>query len=332
MSAVLLAVDGGNSKTDVALVRGDGTPLAMVRGPQSSPHKIGVDGAMDVVAELVARAAGEAGIAGSGPVADIGALALAGADLPEEVIALDAAASARGWARRVAVRNDTYALLRMGAREGWGVAVVCGAGINCLGVGPTGRQVRFPALGRISGDWGGGDDIGLAAVWSAARAQDGRGRATTLSELVPAHFGFDAPDALASAIHGGAVPRSRLVELVPVVLAAAADDAVAGTIVQRLAAEIVAMAAAAVERLGLEGTAVDVVLGGGVIRARDPRLEGAIERELAGRAPQAHVVIADGAPVIGAALLALDMLGGAEGAEERLRRELDHHVRENGHG
>ena len=31
-----------------------------------------------------------------------------------------------------------------------------GAGINGVGVGPDGAVVRFPALGAVSGDWGGG--------------------------------------------------------------------------------------------------------------------------------------------------------------------------------
>ena len=39
---VVLAVDGGNSKTDLALVRADGTVLAYVRGPLSSPHHLGL--------------------------------------------------------------------------------------------------------------------------------------------------------------------------------------------------------------------------------------------------------------------------------------------------
>ena len=39
-----LAVDGGNSKTDLALVRSDGGVLAVVRGPQSSPHHLGSRG------------------------------------------------------------------------------------------------------------------------------------------------------------------------------------------------------------------------------------------------------------------------------------------------
>jgi N-acetylglucosamine kinase-like BadF-type ATPase len=323
---LLLAVDGGNSKTDLALVRADGTPLAVVRGPQSSPHSIGIDGAMDVLGELVARAATAAGLNGDGPVADVGTLVLAGADLPEEEIALNAAAAARGWARRVVVRNDTYALLRMGTSAGWGVAVVCGAGINCVGVGPDGDHVRFLSLGRISGDWGGGQDIGLEALWSACRAQDGRGPATVLQQRVPEHFGFEAPDELAVAVHEGAVAQGRLLELAPLVLRVADEDAVAGALVDRLAEEVVRMASVAVDRLGRPDA--EVVLGGGMLRSEHPRLLAAITRGLAG----ARVVVADEAPVVGAALMALDMLGGDRGAQERLRRELDHHVKDNGHG
>ena len=50
---VVLAVDGGNSKTDLALVGSDGALLAFARGSQSSPHHIGEDGAMGVLAGLV---------------------------------------------------------------------------------------------------------------------------------------------------------------------------------------------------------------------------------------------------------------------------------------
>jgi N-acetylglucosamine kinase-like BadF-type ATPase len=216
----------------------------------------------------------------------------------------------------------------MGTTAGWGVAVVCGAGINCVGVGPDGRQVRFLALGRISGDWGGGEDIALEALWSACRSQDGRGPATVLERRVPEHFGFEAPDELATAVHEGAVPRARLLELAPVALHAADDDAVAGDLADRLAAEVVGMARVAIERLELRGDPVEVVLGGGVLRARHRRLHAAITEGLAG----ARVVVAEEAPVVGAALMALDMLGADDRAERRLRRELEHHVRSNGDG
>ena len=42
MSTLLLAVDGGNAKTDLALVAADGSVLALVRGPGSSPHEHGI--------------------------------------------------------------------------------------------------------------------------------------------------------------------------------------------------------------------------------------------------------------------------------------------------
>ena len=44
--SVVLAVDGGNSKTDVALLNVRGSVLAALRGPGSSPHMLGLEGAL----------------------------------------------------------------------------------------------------------------------------------------------------------------------------------------------------------------------------------------------------------------------------------------------
>ena len=72
-------------------------------------------------------------------------LLLAGADLPEEV---GAPRRIGAWAgRRLVVENDTLALLRTGTDRGWGVAVVCGGGINASGSPADGREARFPSLG-----------------------------------------------------------------------------------------------------------------------------------------------------------------------------------------
>src|SRR5207253_2409616 len=170
---LVLAVDGGNFKTDLALVRADGETLALVRGPQSSPHHLGVDGCMRVLEELLATALRESGLPnGRGARADVAQLLLAGVDFPPEEEEVQVVASERGLAKKVSVGNDTFAVLRAGTERGWGVAIVCGSGINCLGVAPDGRHTRFPALGDITGDWGGGYDVGLAAVSAAARSED----------------------------------------------------------------------------------------------------------------------------------------------------------------
>jgi N-acetylglucosamine kinase-like BadF-type ATPase len=222
----------------------------------------------------------------------------------------------------VLVGNDTFAVLRAGTERGWGVAVVCGAGINCVGVSPDGRHARFPALGTISGDWGGGYDVGLAALHAAARSEDGRGPRTRLESSVPKHFGLSAPHELAEEIHRRRVDPRRLEELPPVVFAEAADDVVAAEIVDRLAAEVVALARVALERLELQRESAEVLLGGGLLQAGDGRLLDAIETGLREVAPTVVVRQTTSPPIVGAALLALDELGADGKAQERLRREL----------
>jgi N-acetylglucosamine kinase-like BadF-type ATPase len=222
----------------------------------------------------------------------------------------------------VTVGNDTFAVLRAGTERGWGVAVVCGAGINCVGVAPDGRHARFPALGPTTGDWGGGYDVGLAATSAAARSEDGRGPRTSLERLVPAHFGLDAPSALAEAIHRGTISMRRLAELPPVVFAAAADDAVAAEIVDRLASEVVALARVAIERLDLAEEPVEVLLGGGLLQGGDGRLIGAIAAGLGAVGPSIAVNRASSPPIVGATLLALDALGTSPEAQSRARDEV----------
>jgi N-acetylglucosamine kinase-like BadF-type ATPase len=320
---LVLAIDGGNSKTDLALVRADGEVLALVRGPQSSPHHLGVDGSLGVLDDLLAQALHEAGLPnGDGPVAQVGKLYLAGVDFPSEEATMQEAARARGLAYEVDVGNDTFAVLRAGTDSGWGVAIVCGAGINCVGVAPDGRQARFPALGWITGDWGGGFDVGLAAVSAAARSEDGRGPKTTLEQAVPRHFGLETPTQLAEAFHHREIQERRIIELAPTVVAEAARDETAATILARLAEEVVTMIGVALERLGLAGAPVEVVLGGGLMQSQDHRLISAVASGLQDVAPQATVKVTSSPPVVGAALLGLDDLEAGPEAQRRARDEL----------
>jgi N-acetylglucosamine kinase-like BadF-type ATPase len=319
----VLAVDGGNSKTDLALVAADGSVLSLVRGTLSSPQHLGVDGCLAVLAGLLAEAKRQAGLNGqAGRVAEVASLLMAGVDFPAEEVALREAVEERGWAPRVQVDNDTFAVLRAGTERGWGVAITCGAGINCVGVAPDGRHARFPALGAITGDWGGGYDLGLAAVSAAARSEDGRGPRTSLERAVPAHFGLATPSDLAEAIHRGRLEQRRVIELAPLVLSEAADDAVAAEIVQHLASEVVALARVALARLELTQEPVEVLLGGGVLQDVDGELLSAIDSGLRDAAPEVSVRPTASPAIVGAALLGLDELGADQEAQGRLRREL----------
>jgi N-acetylglucosamine kinase-like BadF-type ATPase len=320
--AAVLAIDGGNSKTDIALVAADGTLLAADRAPgvRTFPTP-------EVLAEIgaVIRAAAlEAGLPPGWPVADCTVACMANADLPEEEERLAAMITASGWSTTTVVANDTFAVLRAGLDTPrglpWGVAVTCGAGINCQGVAPDGRTTGFLALGGITGDWGGAYGLGRAALWWAIRAEDGRGPQTALREVVAGHFGRPTVRDVAVAIHLGKIGEDDLQGLASLLLATAREgDQVARDLVSRLAGEIVTMAATVIRRLGLAGQVFPVVLGGGVLTARDPQLIGWITERLAGQVPDAEVSVVQVPPIAGAALLGLDRAGAAPEAERRLR-------------
>jgi N-acetylglucosamine kinase-like BadF-type ATPase len=320
--AAVLAIDGGNSKTDVALVAADGTLLASGRAPGSpefpTPEAIAAIGA------AIAAAAREAGLPPGWPAADRTLACMANADLPEEEEQLAGLLAEQGWGASTTVANDTFAVLRAGlvapAGPPWGVAVTCGAGINCVGVAPDGRTTGFLALGGITGDWGGGLGLGQAALWWAIRAEDGRGPQTALRQAVAAHFGLPTVRDVAIAIHQGKIDTDELQDLTPVLFAAAGQrDQVALDLLSRLADEIVAMAGTVLRRLDLAGAAVPVVLGGGLLTARDPQLTAWITERLAAQASLAQVSVVAVPPIAGAALLGLDRAGAGPAAEERLR-------------
>ncbi len=272
MRALYLAVDGGNSKTDVVLGDTSGRVLGFVRGGTSSPHNVGLPGTVEVLGDLVRAVHADAGLPIGTPV-DTLAVFLAGADLPIEVTRLEQALSAQRWARRTIVDNDCFALLRAGTAMPDAVTVVCGAGTNCVGRAADGRTARFVALGPISGDWGGGHDLADFALRAAARGEDGRGRPTALSRAVAQHFGLPTVEDVSIALHFGDLPMDRVRELSPVLFeVAAAGDEVASALVTRQAEEILAQHRVAATRLGLLARPHALVLGGGVLRARHPQL------------------------------------------------------------
>ncbi|MEU9117557.1 BadF/BadG/BcrA/BcrD ATPase family protein [Streptomyces sp. NPDC048483] len=320
LTGTALAIDAGNSKTDVALVTADGRVLGTARGDGFQPPVVGAERAVDTLAPLITGVLAQART--RAPVDHLSAY-LANADLPIEEAGLTAEIARRGWARTVTVGNDTFALLRAGlpdTGERVGVAVVCGAGINCAGLGHHGATARFPSVGRISGDWGGGSYLADEALWYAARAEDGRGEPSDLARALPAHFGLTTMPELIEALHLRGIPDLRRHELTPVLFGvAAAGDPVARIIVARQAEEVVLLATVALNRLDLLTDTAPVVLGGGVLAARHPLLHDRITQLLAERAPKAVPQVVTAPPVLGAALHALDRAEAGAGAYERLR-------------
>jgi N-acetylglucosamine kinase-like BadF-type ATPase len=306
----VVGVDAGNFKTELVVADLDGRPEAYVRGPGSNVHGLGVERIVAALARLVERSRLEL-------PADHGAFFLCGVDIPADVEELTEAVGRTGWVREATVDNDSFALLRAGSDAPDAVAVVCGAGINCVGRAAGGRVARYPSLGWETGDWGGAEMLGRDVLFHAARAEEGRGDASVLPELVRAHFGMSVPE-LGEAVHYRRVSEGRLGELGPAVVVAAADgDVVARRLIERLADEIVLMAVRALADLNVE--AADVVLGGGMLRDGQGFLFDEVVERLRRRAPLARPVAASDPPVVGAALVALEAAGASATAAQALR-------------
>lgn len=320
----VIAVDGGGSKTDAVALDLDGHVLASSRAATSSPHIIGID---QTVALIDALATEIVALTDGRPIVQTN-IYLSGLDLPAEVDAFTASISGFDWAtgvtgNRTVVDNDLFALLRAGTNEPDAVAVVCGTGINCVGVRADGAVVRYPSLGMISGDWGGGWHLGEQALWHAARAVDGRGPDTLLAAAVPGVFGLDEVREVIEAMHFGRLASAELSAASPAVFRAARDgDPIAVGLIDRQAEEIVVLAETTLRRLDLLDRPTPLVLGGGVIGALDERLMSGIERGLAERAPLAHIELVTAAPILGAGLLALENADAGPDAVETARAEL----------
>ncbi len=326
MTVPIIAVDGGNSKTDVALLTEDGSVLATLRGPTVSQQQVGVGEAGRRLVALARQAAGRADITtdAGASLGSLAVLCLAGMDLPSDRRELQAAHGGSGLAAEVVLRNDTEAALRAGSPEPWGVAVILGSGLNAVGIAPSGREARFAGLGPISGDRGGGGTLGMDALGAAVRAVDGRGPRTSLEALVPAAFGLRRPIDVTIALYRGRIAMDRIQELAPVLVGAAMDgDRVALEVLSSLAGEAAAFAIAAIRRTGLVRATVPVVLAGGVARGADPLLTAMITERVRKVAPAAVVTVLHAPPVLGAALLALDLVSpGDRKAQERARAAL----------
>jgi N-acetylglucosamine kinase-like BadF-type ATPase len=311
VGATVIGVDGGNTKTDLVVAHVDGRVVGRVRGPGTNSHGITAEGCASVLADLARQV-------GAPLPVEVGAFFLCGADVPADVADLYDAITRRELARASIVENDTFALLHVGTDGEDAVAVTCGGGINCVGRSAAGRIVRYPSLGWETGDWGGSEMLGREALYLAARGADGRAEATVLTELIAAHFGLRSVGELGEAVHDGRVRSTRLGEVAPAILAAAAaGDAVATGLVERLATEIGLLVRRAFRDLGLDSG--DVVLGGGMLAPAAGILHDRVIARLPGGARP--VVLRD-APVVGAALAALAAAGAGPDAKRRLRAAL----------
>lgn len=300
--ACVVGVDGGNSKTAVAVADLDGRVLASRTGPQSDLYFGGAEGALDALASTIAEALAAADRAPSDVVAT--SCSLAGADWPEDVELLrDETARRVGLPVPPLVVNDAFGGMRTGTASGEGLAVVCGT-FNA--VGARHRDGRTFSCGFWP-DRTGGFDLGTEALKAVYREGLDLGPATTLTPRALERFGATDPLDLMHRFtrREAAIPAWDAQRLTPILLDCAdAGDAVALALVQQSGTWLGEQARVAAARVDVAVDGATVVLSGGVLQHPSTLLADAVLARL----PGAVATRPTAPPLVGALLLAYDSL------------------------
>lgn len=294
---MLAAVDIGNSKADLLVLDDQGTVLRWVRGARLAPTHLSDRETTGRIAQVLAPHRVEHLWLG-----------VAGIDFEDQEHSFSQALVHSGITAQCTVRNDIHALLHCaGTPDQTRIAVVLGAGMNAVGVRGA-DEVRFVALGEISGDLGGGGYLGMAAVVAACRAADRRGPATTLHQAVPEFLGASSIDQMSRDLYEQRIDHAQVVHLAEVAVRhARAGDQVALGLVEHQAREVVAFIRACATRLEVGLDDCHVVLGGSILRHGRDLLQPMIAAELAPARPE--LTIPDVAPVAGAGAAVLEQAG-----------------------
>lgn len=313
-ACVVVAVDGGGTKTHAAVVTTDGTLVGFGRAGSANWESVGLEGTAASLHASVGAALKAARADRADVVASV--FGLGGVDWPSDVDRLDPVVRELGLGGERLIVNDAFVALRAGTEREYGVIVIAGTGTVCAGRSRTGEVFRTLGLGWQYGDFGGASDISTQALRAVSRAYTGAGTPTSLSEQLCAATGADGVESLLYALTR---ERLRLPAVAPLVVAAAeAGDAVARGILIDVGTELGAAAGLVARRLGLDDGPFEVVLAGGVLAAANPFLLDALEGTLLERAPSAVIVPLTGPPVVGAALMGLALVDVHLGDASRL--------------
>ena len=290
-------VDGGGTRMRAVIIDEQGRELGRGEAPGAV---VGVDG-LEAVASRVATAVRAAAAGTPLPVSVLWA-GLAGAGRETVREAATRVLEVEELAVEVVVGTDVEAAFSAAFGNGPGILLIAGTGSIASARGDDGGVVRVGGWGERLGDEGSGYAVGLEALRAVARATDGRGPATGLTQHVLGHLGLSRAEDLIAWI--ATADKRDVAALVPMVVGASAEgDPVASSIMAGAVADLVKHAAVALERAGPWTEPPELVLCGGLLEEGGPLRE-ATERAVSGCAVRSAARGID--PAMGAARTALD--------------------------
>ncbi len=318
----VLAVDGGNSKTLAAVANAKGELLSLVRDAGCNYQGIGRDRARDVLSRSITEALNKAGVERVQAVC----YGIAGADRDKDFRVIRDILGPLNPAPDMILVNDTQLALRAGTSDGVGVALIGGAGSNCIGQGRDGRIKKAWGLGPLTGDKANASSLGHDAVVAAMKGRDGRAAPTMLETLLQNALGLDSLEDIIEADFKDSGVEVDFLSLAPLVFNAASEGDQAALSILESHGHAAAEAALAVMRaLFSKDDEVPLVLGGSVLQKGDhPALTDTIKKRVTEEFPKVRFQVLADHPLLGGILLALDRVLGKtpREVEDKARQEI----------
>lgn len=299
-----LGVDGGGTKTTVALMNERGKVIATGEDGPSNPLRVGVETAVANIAAAIDKAC-DGGDVSRGDIvaATLGLAGVRRRDIRERV---RESFATRFRLRKITVTTDAEIALYATTLGKAGLAVIAGTGSICIGVNERGEQFVAGGWGPIAGDEGGGRGIAGEALHAVAKASDGRGPATKLSERAAEYFRASSPENLIGAIYSPKMDNSRIAGFARLVVETALEgDKIAREIIADAGRELGTAAVAVLKKLGLQKQKIPVGCVGGVFNA-GKLLTKPMKEIISKSAPKAYLTSAQMPPAHAAALMAMN--------------------------
>jgi N-acetylglucosamine kinase-like BadF-type ATPase len=265
---LFLGIDGGGTKTHAVIMNAAKEIVSEGEAGPSNPLRVGVETAVSNIIKATEDACDRDGlIATDISAATLGLAGVRRRDIRERV--------KESFCKRLNIKNTTVVtdaeIALFGTTLGKpGLVVIAGTGSICLGKNGKGETAISGGWGPLAGDEGGGAGIAQTALHTVAKASDGRGRRTALTEKAAEYFRASGPENLIVAIYSPQVDNLRIAGFARLVVETALDgDQVAIDILNDAGRELGIAACAVIKKLKLEHRKIPIGCVGSVFLAGD---------------------------------------------------------------
>ena len=306
MSAIVIGVDGGGTKTRILVADERGHQLGSAEGPGSAVRPGEVDRSAAIIAATTREALASCEMTHVMP--KVLCVGVAGVGREPDRQALWQALMSRDVAEEIVVHADAAIALDDAFGDGAGILLIAGTGSVAFGRGPTGAGSRCGGWGPTCGDEGSGAWIGRRALSIVTASSDEREPSTALVGAILTAAQVDDVHGLVA--WAAAATPADLATLAPIVASVAdGGDLRANSLVSMASEELVLHVRTLARRLfGDERASVPVAFAGGLLSPGAP-LRKRVEHRMKTAVPGAQLRTEEVVPVRGAVRGALRYLG-----------------------